>query len=79
MSREEIREKGKRNTNDALLSLAIEIADAWMQRRAAFLTPFQAIPLRPAPPTKTSSPSGKDADPDIPILKEAKAEYAKMQ
>jgi hypothetical protein len=22
---------------------------------------------------------GKDADPDIPILKEAKAEYAKMQ
>jgi hypothetical protein len=23
--------------------------------------------------------SGKDADPDIPILKEAKAEYAKLQ
>jgi hypothetical protein len=26
-----------------------------------------------------SSISGKEADPDIPILKEAKAEYAKLQ
>jgi hypothetical protein len=26
-----------------------------------------------------AEPSGKDADPDIPILKEAKAEYAKLQ
>jgi hypothetical protein len=28
---------------------------------------------------KTSSRYGKDADPDIPALKEAKAEYAKLQ
>jgi hypothetical protein len=28
---------------------------------------------------KISSPSGKDADPRIPILKQAKAEYAKLQ
>jgi hypothetical protein len=28
---------------------------------------------------KTSSPAWKDADPDIPIMKEAKAEYAKLQ
>jgi hypothetical protein len=27
----------------------------------------------------TSTLSGKDADPDIPILKQAKAEYAKLQ
>lgn len=26
-----------------------------------------------------SSPSGKGADPDIPILREAKAEYADLQ
>ena len=31
------------------------------------------------PSTKLSSLSGKDADLDIPILKEAKAEYAKLQ
>jgi hypothetical protein len=29
--------------------------------------------------TASSSPLWKDADPDIPILKEAKAEYAKLQ
>jgi len=29
------------------------------------------------PPTKISSPSRKNADPDIPIQKEAKAEYAR--
>jgi hypothetical protein len=28
---------------------------------------------------KISSPSGKDADPRIPILKQAKAEYAKLK
>jgi hypothetical protein len=28
---------------------------------------------------KTSFRSEKDADPDIPILKQAKAEYAKLQ
>jgi hypothetical protein len=27
----------------------------------------------------TKDPLWKDADPDIPILKEAKAEYAKLQ
>jgi hypothetical protein len=31
------------------------------------------------PPTQTSSRSGKDGDPDTPILKETKAEYAKLQ
>jgi hypothetical protein len=30
-------------------------------------------------PPALSSPLWKDADPDIPILKEAKAEYAKLQ
>jgi len=28
---------------------------------------------------KISSPCGKNADPDIPILTEAKAEYVKLQ
>jgi hypothetical protein len=32
-----------------------------------------------SPITKVSSPSGKTPTPDIPILKEAKAEYAKLQ
>ena len=32
-----------------------------------------------SPPTKISSPSGKTPTPDIPILKETKAEYAKLQ
>jgi hypothetical protein len=31
------------------------------------------------PPTKIFLTLWKDADPDIPILKEAKAEYAKLQ
>jgi len=31
-----------------------------------------------SPPTKISLPSGKDDDPDILVLKEAKAEYAKL-
>jgi hypothetical protein len=35
-------------------------------------------PPKPKLPTKISSP-WKDADPDIPILKQAKAEYAKLQ
>ena len=40
------------------------------------------MPMPPAlvrsPPTKIFS-LWKDADPDIPILKEAKAEYSKLQ
>jgi hypothetical protein len=32
-----------------------------------------------SPPTKIFSRCGKDADPDVPILKEAKADYAKLQ
>jgi hypothetical protein len=32
-----------------------------------------------SPPTRISSPSRKDADPEIPILKQAKAEYSKLQ
>jgi len=31
------------------------------------------------PPTRTLSKIWRDADPNIPILKEAKAEYAKLQ
>jgi hypothetical protein len=41
------------------------------------------MPMLPAsgrlPPTKEFLTLWKDADPDIPILKEAKAEYAKLQ
>ena len=40
---------------------------------------FVAQDLRRKHPCKPSSLSGKDADPDIPILKQAKAEYAKLQ
>jgi hypothetical protein len=34
---------------------------------------------KPGPHITISSLSGKDADPNIPILKQAKAEYAKLQ
>jgi len=45
---------------------------------------FRPAPSRPAAPRRfaavsTSAPLWKDADPDIPILKKAKAEYAKLQ
>jgi hypothetical protein len=33
---------------------------------------------RAAKPTMISSPPGKDADPDIPILRQAKAEHKKL-
>jgi hypothetical protein len=36
-----------------------------------------AARVRALTPTKISSPYSKDADPDIPLLKEAKAEYAR--
>ncbi len=29
--------------------------------------------------TRTSSRFGKDADPDVPVLRQAKAEYVKLQ
>jgi hypothetical protein len=32
-----------------------------------------------SPPTRISSLSGKMLNPDVPILKQAKAEYAKLQ
>jgi len=35
--------------------------------------------VRQKPPTKTFFALWKDADPDIPILKQAKAEYAKLE
>jgi len=38
---------------------------------------YSAILRGPEPLIRTSSPL--DADPDIPILKQAKAEYAKLQ
>jgi hypothetical protein len=38
---------------------------------------FEAAPL-PAANGLAPSPLWKDADPDIPILKEAKAEYAEL-
>jgi serine/threonine protein kinase len=34
---------------------------------------------KPAPPIRIFFVLWKDADPDIPILKQAKAEYAKLQ
>jgi hypothetical protein len=43
----------------------------------------EAAPMPPAsgrsPPTKDFLTLWEDAEPDIPILKEAKAEYAKLQ
>jgi len=36
-------------------------------------------PIREAAVTKTSSPRWKDAEPEIPILMAAKAEYAKLR
>jgi hypothetical protein len=43
--------------------------------------PVAQMPSAPErwPPTKISSRCGKDADPDIPILKETKTEYTKLQ
>ena len=34
---------------------------------------------KPAPPTRIFLKLWKDADPDIPILKQAKAEYAELK
>ena len=39
----------------------------------------QATPRKPKLRIRTSFALWKDADPDIPILKQAKAEYAKLQ
>jgi len=41
--------------------------------------PFPATPSKPRRHIKDFLALWKDADPDIPILKEAKAEYAKLQ
>jgi hypothetical protein len=45
----------------------------------AVLTRWQVRPRKGRPRTTTSSRFWKDADPDVPILKEAKAECAKLQ
>jgi hypothetical protein len=49
-------------------------------RRAHALDVAKDPATRDKPRTATSTSSlWKDADPDIPLLKEAKAEYAKLQ
>jgi len=45
---------------------------------SAWHTPSPGTPRRRGP-TRLLRPLWKDADPDIPLLKQAKAEYAKLK
>jgi hypothetical protein len=66
------------------------LVDPWPRPRPARMASFftgadgrERMPMLPAsvrsPPTKDFLTLWKDADPDIPILKQAKAEYARLQ
>jgi len=57
----------------------VEIGDRQFFSSSSVLNLFVQQPRRRKLPIKTSSCFWKDADPDIPILKQAKAEYPKLQ
>jgi hypothetical protein len=62
----------------ALAHLGVARANA-LQSRIAQGADADAAPVRALAAYKDFLTLWKDADPDIPVLKEAKAEYAKLQ
>jgi hypothetical protein len=59
--------------------LALSPYWAWLISGSCELTRRAATPTKRVPCYREFLALCKDADPDIPILKQAKAEYAKLQ
>jgi len=66
---------GVRNTEAALANLGVTRANALQAKTSG----ADAARVRALAVYKDFLALSKDADPDIPILKQAKAEYAKLQ